>query len=1070
MDDKRLDKVAAFPPGPNWYSSYTALTTDDFYVYASKNFIVILHLHSLSYRSSFSGALEKINAIDAHTHLCFVAGKDPVIRLWNLLDGSLLTVLQPHKAEVTALKCLREGTVVISGDKTGCIIVQETSGTKSQQYLPVKSEITAMALVNHENTDYIAIGYLNGIIMVYSVGDDLKLKEKSQLLHTNDAINSLSWQVFNDQANSSGWPSLASGGKRTKDVLVWQVIESSISHTIKLPKTDNHLTAQQKNTNWIHLTWSPLCSTEIYITSHAGQILRYNISGSKVSQISPRFEQCHSRIAFSLCFASTYHIITYSLDGQIVKWNLRDGKPIMTIKTQSGFPYSLDISPNTPDHIIIGYGDSNIKLWEYHAMDGIISKPGGRRTNFYESTNFWKGLRGQVEKILWHPTIEGMAAYSTEYGHVGLYDVFNNKNLTFKEYHSVGVAPSLAWAGDLSFVLAKTGVAEFDTMTDTLITCGEKGGLFLRNVGRPHQNPISFSSLLATINPDLYTLLETKKAIRTFVATSPSFKYLALGNSDGSMEIYSLESLKVIYSSNYHRKPISCFHWKDLDSYSLVASGCHDGDIAIHKIHHKVDINPTALPTTETSPFGSLNAHKQTITCLRWSHHIDQSILASTSMDNLAIVWNIEPTPTVVGCFEKHCGRVYSVCWQYLEPDVLLTGGEDRFIYMWNWKNYTMTMDNVKKITTSRLLREKKRLIKRKPITTDTTPVSKKHDLDSISQQTTTTSDSSKRQKTTDHANNKHKSKMLFETTVKSVKVRNPLKLQQQCFQCSVALYGVDPDPMEIINSIKNRYDKANDDDQINKYTTISLEYLDKESSEGYILKLLLGDKNDVRKLIGIEVDHLDDSDISTNGMNNLTATTSFIGSDVKLALDFMRSNFSTLESYHHASNGMMITDWIVLALSPIAGKELWLKMMEDQARKLATNGFHHLAATCLLACSKVYDAIHVYRKASMYPEAIAITKVRLPENDPLLPTLYTEWAQQLQTNGQEELAALCYIQSGLPGGATHAINLLGRRGTESSTFWAASIGILIQADSTETLIDRWLTLVNKRKLENGPG
>lgn len=47
-------------------------------------------------------------------------------------------------------------------------------------------------------------------------------------------------------------------------------------------------------------------------------------------------------------------------------------------------------------------------------------------------------------------------------------------------------------------------------------------------------------------------------------------------------------------------------------------------------------------------------------------------------------------------------------------------------------------------------------------------------------------------------------------------------------------------------------------------------------------------------------------------------------------------------------------------------------------------------------------DAKHLFTR-----EAIAMIKVRLPEDDPLLSTLYTEWAQQLQTNGQEELAAL---------------------------------------------------------------
>jgi WD40 repeat protein len=156
-----------------------------------------------------------------------------------------------------------------------------------------------------------------------------------------------------------------------------------------------------------------------------------------------------------------------------------------------------------------------------------------------------------------------MAAYSTEYGHVGIYDVYNNKNMTFKEYHAVGAAPSLAWAGDLSAVLAKTNTDGSDTMTDTLITCGGKGGLFLRNAGHPNQAPIPLTTVLEAINPDLYMLLEAKTTlIRTAVATNSSFEYMALGNSDGSMEIYSLQTLKVIYSSNHHRKPITCLHWK----------------------------------------------------------------------------------------------------------------------------------------------------------------------------------------------------------------------------------------------------------------------------------------------------------------------------------------------------------------------------------------------------------------------------------------------------------------------------------------------------------------------------
>lgn len=144
-------------------------------------------------------------------------------------------------------------------------------------------------------------------------------------------------------------------------------------------------------------------------------------------------------------------------------------------------------------------------------------------------------------------------------------------------------------------------------------------------------------------------------------------------------------------------------------------------------------------------------------------------------------------------------------------------------------------------------------MTKRKFIPMDTTQASKRSDFDPTETNSSGT-DSPKRQKTTDPSNSTHKTKRLFETTVKTVKVRNQLKLQQQCFQCSVALYGTPSiDPAEIISSVKNQYSNVVDDDQISKYSTMSLEYLDKESSEGYTLKLLLGDKKEVRDLIGIE-------------------------------------------------------------------------------------------------------------------------------------------------------------------------------------------------------------------------
>ncbi|CAO3584397.1 unnamed protein product [Absidia cylindrospora] len=911
------------------------------------------------------------------------------------------------------------------------------------------------------------------MIMVYSIGDNLQLQEQRQLLHTNDGVNSLSWQILHtQQENQTTWPSLASSGKRTKDILIWEVMESAVSCTIKLPKPESHWTAQQKNTNWIYLAWSPIHSTEIYITSHIGQVLRYNVSGSKFLLLNPRFEQGHSRIAFTLCYSGAYHIITSSLDGQIIKWNIRNGKVVVNIKTQTGFPYSLDISSNNPDQVAIGYGDSVIKVWKCNQIEKK-TKPGQQQRNFYESTSFWRGLRGQVENVQWHPTSEGLLAFSTEYGHVGIYDFYNSKCQTLKEYHAAGDGtPSMTWTGDLTSLLADKNMAGHN-MTDTLITCGGKNGdLYIRNVSHPTQAPISLNAILRNTNPTFYTLLETKQSRCVSVSANPSGLYLALGNSDGSLEIYRLKNLKIVYASNYHRKKITSLHWKDIGDHSLLASGCDNGDIGVHKINHDIEIPPADSLTIETSPYGILKAHQRAITDLKWSHHADQILLASTSFDNLAIIWNMEPTPSIVSYFENHRGCVYSVCWQYLDPDIVLTGGDDRFIYMWNWKDFSINMKDLEILQkyVPVFIREKKRMTKRKPIKTEITGNSKKHGLDAMdSEATTSDMDSVKKRKTTNHTKNNNKTTTLFDATTTAIRTIDQTRLHQHCFELAVELYSSNDtavDGMSFISDVKRRCEQADDDLYISKYTTLSPTTSEKVSTKTQFLNLITGNKNDIRKLIGVEVDLLNDNDNAETGRNHIPTTATFMGSDVKLALDIMRSNLFTLGSYIHAGDGMMLTDWIVLALSPMAGKETWLKMMEEQAQKLASSGFHHLAATCFLACSKVYEAINVYREASMFTEAIAMLKIRLPENDPLLATLLTEWAQQLQAKCQDELAALCYIQSGLPGCITNAANLLGRRGTESSSFWSACLMSLLNDGSKETHIERWLGMVNRRQTE----
>ncbi|CAO3647994.1 unnamed protein product [Cunninghamella echinulata] len=939
----------------------------------------------------------------------------------------------------------------------------------------IKSEITALAVIQYQKTDYTAVGYQNGMIAIYTVDAKLELNQICQLSHPNDTINSLAWkpviinQSNNDNKNDTNDEQqqlplyLASSAKRMKTVIIWLVLDAMEYCTIKLPNPQPHYTNQQKSSIWITLEWSMINRDNLYVTSYAGEISCYTIRPKKAILVrKPKFEQIHNRIIFNIC-TYNHNIITTSLDKQIIKWNPYDGKKILTIKTQSGFPYSLDISSLNPMQVAIGYGDSAIKVWKCVQLkeDQLTSNKKKRKENPFESTTFWRGLQGQIKKVQWHPTKEGILAFSTEYGHIGIYDTYNNKSFTFRSHRSSsseGSVPSLTWIGDISS-LTDISFDETLDMTNILVTCDSEH-LFLRDANHHHNDPINLNNLLQQHNPEWYTLLSSKNISRTCVAINPSGEFLALGDTDGSVEIYHLKTLKIIYASNTLRLPITAMHWKDHKEISLLATGCRSGIIAIHKIEKEGLNKPYVLPIIQPLHYSLLKGHKNYITDVKWSHHSDSYILASASEDNLAIIWKIEESSSkIISCFDKHHGYVLSVCWQHLNPDILLTGGEDRFVYMWNWKGYPLVGRDIEN-TVPLLQREKKKL-KKKTMKSDTTEISNKRELEDSKNDSNSNgiNISNGPKDTTKRIKKQHtyQTKTLLNETSKAIKNHERTKLQQKCFQAAISIHR--KDPLVIIDNIKNQLESIDNDDVMNKYSVINIhETFDMENQT---LNLLFGNKNDVRNLVGLEVDSLVDN--NTQYIDTIPNNNALFGADMKLALNIMRSEYFTLDSYHYAGDGMMLTDWIVLALSPIAGKEKWLKLMEEQANKLLSGEYYHLAATCFIACSKIYEAVNVYRQASMYKEALVVAKLRLSSDESLVSNILSEWASLLQSKGEDELAALCYIQSQLPGSTLNAIHLLGRRETESS-FWSACLASIINDDSLHIWIEKWKNLIHKRK------
>lgn len=83
--------------------------------------------------------------------------------------------------------------------------------------------------------------------------------------------------------------------------------------------------------------------------------------------------------------------------------------------------------------------------------------------------------------------------------------------------------------------------------------------------------------------------------------------------------------------------------------------------------------------------------------------------------------------------------------------------------------------------------------------------------------------------------------------------------------------------------------------------------------------------------------------DINEQKIDMIPTNNALFGADMKLALDIMRSEYFTLESYQYAGDGMMLTDWIVLALSPIGKTMIIILIVNKQCKHIILDSYFFL-------------------------------------------------------------------------------------------------------------------------------
>ncbi|XP_046850230.1 cell division cycle protein 20 homolog [Xenia sp. Carnegie-2017] len=149
--------------------------------------------------------------------------------------------------------------------------------------------------------------------------------------------------------------------------------------------------------------------------------------------------------------------------------------------------------------------------------------------------------------------------------------------------------------------------------------------------------------------------------------------YLAIGDSDGAVQLWDVEHKKRVRKMTGHAARVGSLSWNSF----ILSSGSRSG--SIH--HHDVRVADHQVAT--------LNCHSQEVCGLKWSR--DGKYLASGGNDNLLLIWdtNVNSSGDMSSplfTLTHHQAAVKALDWCPFQRNVIASGGgtADRHIRFWN--------------------------------------------------------------------------------------------------------------------------------------------------------------------------------------------------------------------------------------------------------------------------------------------------------------------------------------------------------------------------------------------------
>ena len=117
-------------------------------------------------------------------------------------------------------------------------------------------------------------------------------------------------------------------------------------------------------------------------------------------------------------------------------------------------------------------------------------------------------------------------------------------------------------------------------------------------------------------------------------------KFLAIGCDDGTVEIFSMPNLKIVFTLKSFQKLIQSLAWQPFDenrTKNLLAVASNEYDIHIWSLEEKLIIDSDVENNVFTKPDTVLSGHKLRVIQCMWSPYDDNQLL-SVSYDGTSQV------------------------------------------------------------------------------------------------------------------------------------------------------------------------------------------------------------------------------------------------------------------------------------------------------------------------------------------------------------------------------------------------------------------------------------------------